>query len=65
VDENKPFCGVSAQVAALIQEKVFDELDAPIRRVCTLDAPAIYSPKVEKLQLPTVERIVDKALSIL
>ncbi|MDD5198310.1 MAG: alpha-ketoacid dehydrogenase subunit beta [Terrimicrobiaceae bacterium] len=65
VDENKPFCGVSAQVATMIQEKIFDELDAPIRRVCTLDAPAIYSPEVEKLQLPTVERIVAKALEIL
>jgi pyruvate dehydrogenase E1 component beta subunit len=65
VDENKPFCGVSAQIATLIQEKVFDELDAPIRRVCTLDAPAIYSPAVEKLQLPTVERVLEKALSIL
>lgn len=64
VDENKPFCGVSAQIATLIQEKIFDELDAPIRRVCTIDAPAIYSPAVEKLQLPTVERIIEKALSI-
>ncbi len=65
VDENKPFCGVSAQVATMIQEKIFDELDAPIRRVCTLDAPAIYSPEIEKLQLPTVERILEKALGIL
>ncbi len=65
VDENKPFCGVSAQVATMIQEKIFDELDAPIRRVCTIDAPAIYSPEVEKLQLPTVDRIVAKALTIL
>ncbi|HEY8899298.1 MAG TPA: alpha-ketoacid dehydrogenase subunit beta [Chthoniobacterales bacterium] len=65
VDENKPFCGVSAQVATMIQEKIFDELDAPIRRVCTIDAPAIYSPEVEKLQLPTVERILEKALTIL
>ena len=65
VDENKPFCGVSAQVATMIQEKIFDELDAPIRRVCTIDAPAMYSPEVEKLQLPTVERILEKALTIL
>jgi len=65
VDENKPFCGVSAQVATMIQEKIFDELDAPIRRVCTIDAPAMYSPEVEKLQLPTVERILEKALGIL
>lgn len=65
VDENKPFCGVSAQIASIIQEKAFDDLDAPVGRVCTLDAPAIYSPAVEKLQLPTVERILAKALSIL
>jgi pyruvate dehydrogenase E1 component beta subunit len=65
VDENKPFCGVSAQIASMIQEKAFDDLDAPIGRVCTLDAPAIYSPPVEKLQLPTIERILAKALSIL
>ncbi len=65
VDENKPFCGVSAQIATLIQEKIFDELDAPIRRVCTIDAPAIYSPTVERLQLPTADRIIEKALGIL
>lgn len=65
VDENKPFCGVSAQIAATIQEKAFDELDAPIQRVCALDAPAIYSPAVEPLQLPTPERVVKKALDIL
>ncbi len=65
VDENKPFCGVSAQIATMIQENIFDELDAPIRRVCTIDAPAIYSPSIEKNQLPTAERIIEKALGIL
>ncbi|RYX83839.1 alpha-ketoacid dehydrogenase subunit beta [bacterium] len=64
VDENRPFCGVSAQLAATIQEQAFDELDAPILRVCTLDAPAIYSPPLEKLQLPTPERVVEKVLSL-
>jgi pyruvate dehydrogenase E1 component beta subunit len=64
VDENKPFCAVSAQIAALIQEKAFDDLDAPVMRVSSLDAPAIYSPPLEKLQLPTSERIVEKVLSI-
>jgi pyruvate dehydrogenase E1 component beta subunit len=64
VDENKPFCGTSAQIATLIVEKAFDELDAPIRRVCTLDAPAIYSPAVEPLQLPTPQRVVSKVLEI-
>jgi pyruvate dehydrogenase E1 component beta subunit len=64
VDENKPFCGTSAQIATLIVEKAFDELDAPIRRVCTFDAPAIYSPAVEPLQLPTPQRVVSKVLEI-
>lgn len=64
VDENKPFCGVSSQIATLIQEKAFDDLDAPIVRVCSLDTPAIYSPELEKQQLPTPERILDKVLSI-
>lgn len=64
VDENKPFCGVSAQIAALLAEKAFDELDAPIARVTALDAPAIYSMPLEKIQLPTAERIVAKALML-
>jgi pyruvate dehydrogenase E1 component beta subunit len=65
VDENKPFCGVSAQIAAMIQEQAFDDLDAPVQRVCSLDAPAIYSPALEKIQLPTPDRVVYKALQIL
>ncbi len=64
VDENRPFCAVSSQIATLIQEKAFDDLDAPVKRVCTLDAPAIYSPPIEKLQLPTPERVVEQVLSI-
>lgn len=64
VDENKPFCGVSAQIASIIQEKAFDELDAPVGRVCSLDAPAIYSPPLERIQLPTPERVVEKVLQI-
>lgn len=64
VDENKPFCGVSSQIASTIQEKAFDELDAPVLRVCSLDAPAIYSPPLERFQMPTPERVVEKVLSI-
>src|ERR1700756_4236709 len=30
VEENKPFCGIASQIAATIQEKAFDELDAPV-----------------------------------
>jgi pyruvate dehydrogenase E1 component beta subunit len=64
VDENKAFCGVSSQISTIIMENVFDELDAPVRRVSSLDAPAIYSPAVEPLQLPTPQRVVSKVLEI-
>jgi pyruvate dehydrogenase E1 component beta subunit len=64
VEEGKPFCGVGAQIAYTIQAKVFDELDAPVLRVNSLDAPAIYSPPLEAMQIPTPDVIVAKALSI-
>lgn len=64
VDENKPFCGVSAMISSLIMEKAFDHLDAPVGRVSSLDAPAIYSPAIEPLQLPTPDRVIRKVKEI-
>lgn len=64
VDESKPFNGVSSQITTLIQEHAFDYLDAPIKRVCTIDAPAIYSKYVENEQLPNPRRVVEKVLEI-
>lgn len=62
VDENRPFLGVSSQIASMLVEQAFDELDAPVQRVCTLDAPAIYSRELEKIQLPNPERVVETVL---
>ncbi len=64
VEENKPFCGTGAQITAMIQEKAFDDLDAPIARISALDAPAIYSPPLEKMQLPDPRRVLCKVLEI-
>ncbi|HTD17484.1 MAG TPA: transketolase C-terminal domain-containing protein, partial [Chthoniobacterales bacterium] len=64
VEENKPFCGVGAQIAATLQEKVFDELDAPVGRLSSIDAPAIYSPPLERKQLPDPQRVIAKVLEI-
>ena len=64
VDESKGFGGVSAMVSHLIQDKAFDYLDAPIKRVTTLDAPAIYSQHIEDEQLPNPRRIVEKVLAL-
>ncbi len=64
VEENKPFCGTAAQIAAMIQERAFDDLDAPVARVSSLDAPAIYSPPLEKTQLPEPRRVLSKVLEM-
>jgi pyruvate dehydrogenase E1 component beta subunit len=64
VEENKPFCGIGAQISSMLQDKIFDELDAPIGRVSAIDAPAIYSPPLEKKQLPDAERVIAKVLEI-
>ena len=65
VEENKPFCGVGAQLAYLIQHQAFDDLDAPVQRLSSLDAPAIYSSPLEKEQLPNPQRIMKAALEML
>ena len=64
VEENKPFCGVGAQIASMIQEKCFDDLDAPVLRISAIDAPAIYSMPLEKIQLPYPGQVVEKVLEI-
>lgn len=62
VEENKPFCGIGAQIAYLIQDKAFDDLDAPVKRISSIDAPAIYSDPLEKHQLPHPARVVETVL---
>lgn len=65
VEENKPFCGVDAQIAYLIQEHAFDYLDAPIKRVSAIDVPQAYSKVLENFQIPNHDRVLAKALEIL
>ena len=53
---------ISLEKAA--KPEAFDDLDAPVLRVNSLDAPAIYSPGIENEQLPGAKRIIAKVLSI-
>ena len=65
VEENKPFCGVGAQISHLVQRFAFDHLDAPVHRISAVDAPAFYSPPVEKIQLPEAPVIIDEVMHML
>jgi pyruvate/2-oxoglutarate/acetoin dehydrogenase E1 component len=57
LDEANETCAAGAQVAALIAEHAFEQLDGPIRRVATPDVPIPFSPPLEQAVLPSVERI--------
>jgi pyruvate dehydrogenase E1 component beta subunit len=57
-EESHPFCGVAAEITAEINERAFDYLDAPVRRVSGVDVPMPYAKNLEKLAIPGVEQIV-------
>ena len=56
-DEGHLRGGAAADIAALIAEKGFDYLDAPIKRVTALDVPIPFSPPLEKAAVPGEGRI--------
>ena len=57
-EESHPFCGVGAEISAQINERAFDYLDAPVRRVSGIDVPMPYAKNLEKLAIPDVAQLV-------
>ncbi len=65
VEEGWPHGGVGANLAALISEQAFDDLDAPVARVSGADVPMPYSKPLEQIAFPHEHHIVRAALSVL
>jgi pyruvate/2-oxoglutarate/acetoin dehydrogenase E1 component len=65
VDEANMTCAAGAQVAALIAEHGFEDLDGPVVRVATPDVPIPFSPPLEQAVLPGVERIKEACRELL
>ena len=65
VHEAMKTCGVGAEIAALVQEKAFDYLDAPIKRVATPDVIIPVNRNLERMVLPQEEQIVEAVKSVL
>ncbi|MGH9457215.1 MAG: alpha-ketoacid dehydrogenase subunit beta [Thermoanaerobaculia bacterium] len=57
--------GAGGEFAALIAEKAFDYLDAPVKRVASIDTPVPYSPPLEGFFLPNEEKVVKAARELL
>ncbi|WP_126426307.1 alpha-ketoacid dehydrogenase subunit beta [Brevibacillus marinus] len=56
--------GFGAELAAIVQEEVFDYLDAPIQRVAAPFTPVPYSKALEQYYLPNEESIIEAAKRI-
>ena len=59
VEEQWPFASVSSEIAYRVQKEGFDYLDAPVRRICSLDAPMHYAPNLVAQYLPDVPRTMN------
>jgi pyruvate dehydrogenase E1 component beta subunit len=58
VEQDRPFCGVGAEVSYRIQKEMFDGLDAPILRVAQEDVPMPYNERLEKAVLPSADKLI-------
>jgi pyruvate/2-oxoglutarate/acetoin dehydrogenase E1 component len=65
VDEANQTCAAGAQVAALIAEKGFEDLDGPVVRVATPDVPIPFSPPLEQAVLPGADRVREACRELL
>ena len=64
VEEGWPQSGIGAEIMAVIMERAFDYLDAPVIRITGKDVPMPYAANLEKLALPTVGEVVAAAKAV-
>jgi pyruvate dehydrogenase E1 component beta subunit len=57
LDEAPPRCGIASDVCALIAERAFASLRAPVVKITAPHAPVPFSPLLEKMYLPDAERV--------
>ena len=65
VHEEVKFAGSGAEIAAMVAEKAFDYLDAPIVRVAAPFTPVPFSPALEQEFIPSEEKIIQAATKLM
>ena len=61
VHEDTKTGGIAGEIAAILCEKAFGDLDGPVFRVTSLDTPVPYSPPLEEHFLPNTDKIMHAA----
>ena len=64
VEEGWTTYGVGAEIAAGLQDRAFDHLDAPVRRLGGAEVPMPYNKDMERAAIPSVDDIVREALRV-
>jgi pyruvate dehydrogenase E1 component beta subunit len=64
IDEGYQSYGVTAEIASAITDGAFYNLDAPVKRLGAMDVPVPFSPALEDLTVPTVEKVADLAINL-
>jgi len=64
VEEGWHYSGIGSEMAAIMMEKCFDDLDAPVVRVYGADVPMPYAANLEKLALPQANDIIEAAKKV-
>jgi len=65
VDEGYPRCGFAADVAAMVSEQGYRDLRAPIKMITPPHSTIPFSPVLEELYIPSVEKIVHGVKTVL
>jgi len=65
VEEGWKSFGVGSEISARIHEELFDDLDAPVKRVAQLEVPLPYNRALEQMALPKVEHIIQAVKEVL
>ncbi len=64
VEESLPMYSFGSELAAQIQENMFDYMDAPVKRVSAMDVPLPYAKEIELMALPNAQKVVDAVREI-
>ncbi len=65
VEESLPHFAVGSEIAAQLQEHMFDYMDAPIKRVTALDVPLPFAKEIELMALPDAQKVVAAVKEVL
>ncbi len=65
VEEGFPFASIGSEIASVLMEQAFDYLDAPVKKLASIDSPLPYAANLERLALPKAVNIIAAAKELM